>query len=338
MALLAFFGAGHTPKNNSPHSKVIDKGVKALLRGQDAQGNLFHGTQKDDLLYTQALCTMALCEYLALEPKNSESRAPCEKALKYCLETQSDSGGWKYTPRLDSDTSVTGWMLMALQSAKNAGLQVPQENFDKITAYLDQVAKGPDLVNARTTIVNLNTPGMKAAGETPVGSRYGYMIGDNYDHVMTAEGLLCRMYLGWAPSDERLRNGVEYLLSEKLPQWQDRDVYYWYYGTQLMFHMEGNYWNLWNNTLRDQLVTKQEAAGPEKGSWNPMGTGPAQDIGADTWSMVGRGGRLYVTCFSLYMLEVYYRHLPLYSELKKQMEARQRAAGSDAKADSSGKM
>lgn len=323
MALLAFFGAGHTPKNNSPHAKVIDKAVKALIRGQDAKGNLFHGSQKDDLLYTQALCTMALCEYLALDPTNSELKAPCEKAVKFCLETQSDSGGWKYTPRLDSDTSVTGWMLMALQSAKNARVEVPKDAFYKITAYLDAVAKGPDMISARTSVIKLDTPGVKPTpGGPPEGSRYGYMIGDNFDHVMTAEGLLCRMYLGWGPNDERLRNGCDYLIAEKPPIWDERDVYYWYYGTQLMFHMEGAYWDTWNRTLRDMLVTKQEKAGAEKGSWNPMGTGKDEEVGADTWSLVKRGGRLYVTCFSIYMLEVYYRHLPLYSELKKQMEAR----------------
>jgi hypothetical protein len=342
MALLAFFGAGHTPKNNSPHSKVIDKGIKALLRGQDASGNMFHGPQKDDLLYTNALCTMALCEYLALEPTASELRAPCEKALKYCLDTQSDSGGWKYTPRLDSDTSVTGWMLMAMQSAKNAGLNVPQENFDKITAYLDAVAKGPDLVDPRLSIIKLDTPGAKPAtvGGAPLGSRYGYMIGENFDPVMTAEGLLCRMYLGWSPDDERLRNGVEYLLAEYPPLWDNRDVYYWYYGTQLMFHMEGDYWKQWNALLRDKLVERQEKTGPERGSWFPNSTGVnanGDEVGGDTWSLVGRGGRLYVTCFSLYMLEVYYRHLPLYSELKKQMEARQRAADEKAATPTSGK-
>ncbi|MBL9080201.1 MAG: hypothetical protein JNK76_00250 [Planctomycetales bacterium] len=342
MALLAFFGAGHTPKNNSPHSKVIDKGIKALLRGQDASGNMFHGPQKDDLLYTNALCTMALCEYLALEPTASELRAPCEKALKYCLDTQSDSGGWKYTPRLDSDTSVTGWMLMAMQSAKNAQINVPQENFDKITAYFDAVAKGPDLVDPRLSIIKLDTPGAKppTVGGAPLGSRYGYMIGENFDPVMTAEGLLCRMYLGWSPDDERLRNGVEYLLAEYPPLWDNRDVYYWYYGTQLMFHMEGDYWKQWNALLRDKLVERQEKTGPERGSWFPNSTGVnanGDEIGGDTWSLVGRGGRLYVTCFSLYMLEVYYRHLPLYSELKKQMEARQRATDEKAAAPTSGK-
>ena len=47
-------------------------------------------------------------------------------------------------------------------------------------------------------------------------------------------------------------------------------------------------------------------AGPDKGSWDPKGKSP------DAWAVRDQGGRLYVTCLSLYMLEVYYRHLPIY--------------------------
>lgn len=320
MALLAFFGAGHTPNNGSPHAKVIDAGVKAILRSQDAKGNFFQGKKADDWMYTHALCTMAMCEYLALEPTNTSMRGPCEKAVRFCIESQHDWGGWRYTPRGDSDTSVTGWMLMALQSAKNAKIKVPQEVFDKIGSYLDRAQQGLDpAIDPRTVMATKDKEKLK----TDLGSQYAYQPGNAYDHVMTAEGLLCRMYLGWSQDDKRLQQGCRFLLETELPTWDKRDVYYWYYGTQAMFHMEGEYWARWNGTLRDMLVANQEQSGPERGSWNPMGGGQDQSEGADLWSLNKAGGRLYVTCFTLYMLEVYYRHLPLYSELKKQMEARQ---------------
>ncbi len=99
---------------------------------------------------------------------------------------------------------------MALQSARMAGLDVPKETLDRISAYLDKV--------------------------TPDGSLYAYQITHQPDHVMTAEALLCRQYLGWNQYDPKLVAGVEYLGSH-LPNWFDRDVYYWYYGTQVMHHM-----------------------------------------------------------------------------------------------------
>jgi hypothetical protein len=143
------------------------------------------------------------------------------------------------------------------------------------------------------------------------------------------------MYLGWAQDDPRLVAGVQFLLQEHKPEWRVRDVYYWYYATQAMFHIGGQYWDAWNSMLRDQLVTHQEIAGPERGSWDPLSKGwPKDQNGADTWAMNGAGGRLYVTCFSTYVLEVYYRHLPLYSELKKDIEKKQKEAA--AKKESSG--
>ncbi len=53
--------------------------------------------------------------------------------------------------------------------------------------------------------------------------------------------------------------------------------------------------------MRQVLPENQTKSGPERGSWTPLG---------DEWGAAG--GRLYVTCLSLYMLEVYYRHLPIY--------------------------
>ena len=93
-----------------------------------------------------------------------------------------------------------------------AGLDVPKETLDRVSGYLD-----------------------KASSD---GSLYAYQPGHHPDHVMTAEALLCRQYLGWNQYDPKLVAGVEYLGSH-LPNWLDRDVYYWYYGTQVMHHMGG---------------------------------------------------------------------------------------------------
>jgi hypothetical protein len=68
--------------------------------------------------------------------------------------------------------------------------------------------------------------------------------------------------------------------------------------------MEGEAWEKWNNVMREYLPQTQLKSGGEAGSWDP---------GADTWG--SSGGRLYVTCLSTYMLEVYYRHLPIYTKV-----------------------
>lgn len=284
MALLAFQGNGNTHQKGQYKANVA-AGMKAMLRMQDGKGNFFHGGRSHDSLYTQAQCTIFICELYGMS-KDPALKAPAELALLYCLEAQHELGGWRYSPKSDSDTSVTGWMVMALQSAKMAGLLVPSSNLDLINSYLDKAA-----VNG--------------------GSEYGYMPGQGSTPAMTAEGLLCRQYLGWKQDDKRLTTGADYLLTQ-LPDWKDRDMYFWYYATQTMHHMEGNWWHQWNNAFKGMLTEHQVSVGAENGSWDPLGDSP------DLWAVRGQGGRLYVTCLSVYMLEVYYRHLPIYSKMRKQ--------------------
>ena len=57
--------------------------------------------------------------------------------------------------------------------------------------------------------------------------------------------------------------------------------------------------------MREQLVHIQAKHGHEEGSWFINGGGNA-DQGA------AAGGRLYVTAMAAMILEVYYRHMPIY--------------------------
>ncbi|MBS0208706.1 MAG: squalene--hopene cyclase [Planctomycetes bacterium] len=292
MALLAFQGDGHTHLAKGPFQKNVADGVNWLLKSQRSDGDFFGGGQRDQHLYTHAQCTMAVCELYALS-KDSALKIAAERAVNFIVEAQSDLGGWRYTPRSDADVSVTGWMVMALQSAMMAGIEVPLDTLKHTQEFLDKC--------------------------TSDGSQYSYLANQQSPtRSMTAEALLCRQYLGWAQDDTRLTTGAKMLIDPKnngLPDWKDRDHYYWYYATQVMHHMEGDYWETWNPIMRDLLVNHQVQQGKERGSWDPMGADP------DLWSQRGTGGRLYVTCLSLYMLEVYYRHMPIYSEMRQKLEA-----------------
>jgi hypothetical protein len=281
MALLAFQGAGFTPAGdvNAPFTSVVAKGWKGLLKRQDRQGNFFReGSGGNGRLYTQALCTIALCELYGMT-QNSEYREPAQQAVNYCIKVQSPEGGWRYQPGFDSDLSVTGWFVMALQSARMAGLEVDSEALVRISGFLNSVSQDG-------------------------GAQYSYVPGQGKKLSMTAEGLLCRQYLGWPHNDNRLKRGAE-LLVKNLP---DREtghthVYYWYYAAQVCHHMEGKPWREWNAAMRDVVPAMQVRTGKERGSWDPF---------LDETQGVSGGGRLFVTCLATYMLEVYYRHLPIY--------------------------
>ena len=281
LALLAFQGAGYTPHGDPQHdfTKVTARAWKSLLRSQDKDGIFFQNAGRHNgQLYTQAICTIAICELYGMT-RDSRYRDPAQRAIDYAVEIQASEGGWRYTPGSDSDLSVTGWFVMALQSARMAGLNVPTPALQRVSEFLDSVSYSG-------------------------GASYGYHQSHRGATAsMTAEGLLCRQYLGWKQDDTRLVRGATFLNSN-LPSWQqrERDVYYWYYATQVCHHMEGRYWRIWNDRMKSLLPKHQEQEGKERGSWDPEG---------DEWG--DQAGRLFTTCLSTFMLEVYYRHLPIYN-------------------------
>ncbi len=275
MALLAFQGAGNTHKAGK-YKTHVRRGMAALLKMQDRDGNFFHGSEQGHRLYSQAQATIAVCEIYGMT-QDPMFAQPAQLAVDYAVKIQASEGGWRYRPGVDSDTSVTGWFVMGLQSALMAGLEVPSPTLQQISNFLDTV-------------------------QVHQGSFYKYQpIRKGFQVSMTAEGLLCRQYLGWKQDDARLLEGAEYLLENPI-DWEARDVYYWYYATQVLHHLEGPFWEQWNNVMREKLPAQQVLTGTEQGSWQPEG---------DRWS--SHGGRLYTTCMSTFMLEVYYRHLPIYA-------------------------
>jgi beta-lactamase regulating signal transducer with metallopeptidase domain len=285
MALLAFQGDGNTA-DHGEHQSVVKRGWQYLLKQQDSDGCFFRNGSFGHRFYTHGQATIAICELFAMteDPELRRSyKEPAEKAITYCVKSQSPLGGWKYAPQVSADLSVTGWILVALQTARIAGLDVPDETLAGITKHLDQIAQHG-------------------------GSRYPYQKGREVTRAMTAEGLLCRQYLGWRPTHPELREGVEWLLrpENQISYADERDVYYWYYATQVMYHMGGEPWQKWNHVMGQELPAQQSRHETDAGSWDPAK--PSRD----EWG--GEGGRLFVTCLSICMLEAYYRHSPIYAE------------------------
>jgi hypothetical protein len=280
MALLAFQGQGNTHRSGMFKDEVT-RGWKYLLKLQEKDGNFSTKGPAQQRLYAHAQCTIALCELYGMT-QDSFYRRPAEMAIKYAVKAQDQQGGgWRYFPGEDSDTSVTGWFVMALQSARMAKLEVPAETLENVSRFLDSV-------------------------QFDDGKQYNYTKGrDDGTAAVSAEGLLCRQYLGWKQNDPRLVDGVAALNRMPIVYEGQRDVYYWYYATQACHHMEGKIWDDWNKVMRQVIPENQVKKGAEEGSWDPNG---------DKWGSYG--GRLYVTCLSIYMLEVYYRHLPIYSGYK----------------------
>ena len=294
MALLALQGAGNTTEEG-PFHEAVSKAVRRLISTQDDDGRFAFGNMlEQQSMYAQAQATIAICELFAMT-QDASLEVPVRRALAYAHRAQMPDGGWKYRlptgdPAEVGDMSVTGWFMMALKSGEMAGIAADPVAVQGVSDFLDKVFVS------------------EAQG-------FGYQInahnrGFKLRPALTAEGLLCHQYLGAARDAPQLTSGVELLLANveidfgtnEKPAWE-KDLYAWYYITQVCHHAGGSAWQRWNAHLRTRVPAAQVSSGPEKGSWDPA---------YDQWGDVG--GRLYATCLCTCMLEVYYRHLPLYGE------------------------
>lgn len=281
LALLPFLGAGQTHEYGI-YKENVAKGLNWLIRNQKPSGDLRAGDTSNRGMYAHGQGAIVLIETLAMTG-DERFRQPAQLAIDFIVASQHDEGGWRYQPRQPGDTSVFGWQLMALQSARTpgTGLRVPDETLRLASYYLNTCS----LDN---------------------GARYSYLPQErSAKPSMTAEALLCRMYLGWTDDDPRLRAGTRWLSEEHSPDSSRRNLYYWYYATQVFHHLGGEQWDEWNVEMRDFLVNSQLKQGEHAGSWEPNNF----DHGPE-------GGRIFTTSFSVCILEVYYRHLPLFKQLE----------------------
>jgi hypothetical protein len=274
LALLPFLGAGQTHKTGQ-YKEQVRTGLYFLINRMivSRNGGSLHEPAGRGLMYSHGICAIVLCEAYAMT-QDQELYAPAQQAINFIAHAQDPhGGGWRYDVPQRGDTSVVGWQIMALKSGYMAYLRVPPDTVRMASRFLD---------------------GVQADG----GAQYGYTSPATGREATTAIGLLCRMYLGWDHDQPALERGVRWI-SRHGPS--KGNMYYNYYATQVMRHWEGDLWEAWNGVMRDQLVNAQARNGHEKGSWFFTG-----DHGSSL------GGRLYSTAMAAMILEVYYRHLPIY--------------------------
>jgi hypothetical protein len=300
LALLSFQGAGYSHLEYR-YKDNCKRAIDYLVANQAADGDLYIASNeysdRNARFYTHGIAALALCEAFGMTQDES-LRGPAQRSIDFLAKTQDPvGGGWRYNPGIDSDTSVTGWCMMAMKSAELAGLNVKRESYAGIERHLERAQAS----NQQPYLYRYNPTAADTAQ-----TRHGLQP----TPTMTGVGLLLRLYTGWTRDNRNMVQGADYLL-ESLPQMgtaddPQRDTYYWYYATQVIFHMGGNYWKQWNQKLHPMLIQSQLQRGNYAGSWDAGGAIP------DRWGAFA--GRLYVTTMNLLSLEVYYRHLPIYEE------------------------
>jgi len=286
MALLPFLGAGQTHKLGE-YRKAVGRGLNYLVQRMRVGPHGGDLTDAGGRMYSHGIASIALCEAHAMTG-DRKIMAAAQQAVNFiCYAQDPVGGGWRYFPRQPGDTSVVGWQLMALKSGHMGYLKIPSGVAARVSGFLDSV-------------------------QLDGGAGYSYMPSDvprgpTSGDATTAIGLLCRMYLGWKKDNRSLERGVQFLEAEG----PSDNIYRNYYATQVMRHWGGESWRKWNEVMRDRLVSSQARKGHEKGSWFF-----AASKAGKTDGRLNRpedvGGRLYCTTMATMILEVYYRHLPIY--------------------------
>lgn len=287
MALLPFLAAGETHKSGKKYQQVVSRGIEFLKSRMGPDGHFFNPPKKATGMYSNAIGAMAIIECYGMT-KDPSLRPFAQSAVNYISKAQGPNGSWGYGANAVGDTSIVGWQIQALHSAKiTKDLVVSDAVIKKANQFLDAVSTGSNK------------------------DRYGYRdsAGAAPGTARTAVGLLCRYYEdGWGPNNPGMIDGVKGLMNRP-PRKGTMDMYYYYYATQVVHFFEGKSWKIWNegetagNGMRDLLINAQDVGKDQDkfGSWAP-------DSGT-----IGRScGRVGTTALSLLTLEVYYRHLPLY--------------------------
>jgi hypothetical protein len=156
-----------------------------------------------------------------------------------------NQGGWRYHPGShDSDTSCSGWALMALRSAKLNGAAVPDQAIRDAVAYLHR-------------------------HQMPGDGRFGYTNQDEHAISLTGMGLLCLELCG-EHGTERTRKSADWILRHfrDLPGSQF-ETYGNYYNAQALFQIGGRHWQEYARWMYATYLPKQDS----DGSWQSREAG-----------------------------------------------------------------
>ena len=254
LACIALMADGNLPGRGA-YAQTVEKGLEFTLKNCTETGLIASETSHGPM-YGHGFATLFLGEVYGMTQGGDETEQAKRlhealvKAVRLIVQTQNDEGGWRYNPvPTDADVSVTICQVMALRSARNAGLEVPKSTIDRAVEYVRQCQ---------------NTDG---------GFRYQLGRGGSA-WPRSAAGVATLFYAG-IYKDDAIDRGLKYLVDSALPganPVQGPHYFYGqYYSVQAMYLAGGENWNRWWPSIRRELIAAQD----EKGLWNDSSAGDA---------------------------------------------------------------
>lgn len=244
LASIAFMADGNIPGRGA-YAEQVAKGLNYILANCNENG-LIATASASSPMYGHGFATLFLGEIDGMTQGGGDSataqrvNASLIRAVRLIEATQNDEGGWRYNPvRHDADISVTICQIMALRSARNAGLDVPKGTIDRAVAYV-RACQNPD-----------------------GGFRYQSMAGPSA-WPRSAAGIASLQYAG-IYEDRAIDTGVGYLFTNAMPGRGDTQAIHYFYGhyyaVQACFLAGGKTWSEWWPAIRKELMDSQQPDG-----------------------------------------------------------------------------
>ena len=253
LACIALMADGNLP-GRGQYGHNVERGLEFVLKSANETGLLAAETTNGPM-YGHGFATLFLGEVYGMTKGGGETALSSrvhETLVKACTlieRSQNNEGGWRYNPvPYDADISVTICQIMALRSARNAGIEVPKEVIDRAVEYVRKCQ---------------NADG---------GFRYQASAGFSA-WPRSAAGVASLYYAG-IYQDDAIDRGISYLLSNALPGQTPGPGAHFYYGhyyaVQAMYLAGGDNWAKWWPAIRSDLIRTQQ----NDGAWQDPSVGP----------------------------------------------------------------
>lgn len=239
------------------------------------------GPTAEKYMYGHAVATLALARVVE-HGGHERSRTALRRAVGYLVSAKNPRAGWRYAHRSgDTDSSVTGWCLLALRAARRTGLAVPRQVFDDAQAWYAGVTDD----YGRTGYVFKND----AAKMRPVFGIERFWIHE------TLAALRILASPAPLPAGVDSDPGLELILRDPPSRDPDAiDAYYWFFGSAAVVRhgtaLKGA--RRWLSAANACLLETQDDLGCAQGSWD----------GTKDRYAVFAGGRVYVTALNVLTL------------------------------------
>jgi hypothetical protein len=187
LSLLALADSGHKPIDLNMKGIAMTRGLDFVLSEDPRlhRSGGYFGVE-GSRMYGHGITTLCLTTMMRigvhprqearLREVNLQAVELILKAQRTRKSTPRYVGGWRYTPTSqDSDLSISIWQILALVSARKAGINVPKESIDLAVRYLK-----------RSYFSGRNARGIPII----MSSGFGYLPGQRPEYAMTAAGLL----------------------------------------------------------------------------------------------------------------------------------------------------